>query len=305
MKEFLPAIMGGDPFCDAFRGLYDPHCYWKLTDPEYCLTVMRGAYEGGCRAFDYSFPNVQDMFMRLRESADEPVVGVANPTYLQGVTLAGRQLQYCRSRIIKTLVEDPAFLTPEISADIRDNLRNNACMVFGYDIDAIPLSDKEIGAIQLDEDIYRLRLDGLKESTYVLIGGTDADWLFSLGREDIIERMGQLVRARGQRPVLICHYASTVLPRADLMGLDVEAYFAPINKSWSWFSLEDSQKAVREAKKPVIAFMAFACGGLKDGMRAAAEYLRDACGVSGVLFGTTKPQNAKQTAAMLLDVFGH
>jgi len=305
MKKFFPAIMGGDPFCDAFRGLYDLHCYWKLTDPEYCLAVMRGAYEGGCRAFDYSFPNVQDMFMRLRESVDEPIVGIANPTYLQGVTLEGRQLQYCRSRIIKTIVENPAFLSSEISEDIRDNLRNSVCMVFGYDTDALLLTDKEIGAIQLDEDIYQRRLDGLNESRYVLIGGTDADWLFSLQREDIIERMAQVVRARGQIPVLICHYASTVLPRAEQIGLDVEAYFVPINKSWSWFNLKDSQESVREATKPVVAFMAFACGGLKDGMRTAAEFLRDACNVSGVLFGTTKPQNAQNTAAMLQDVFGH
>jgi hypothetical protein len=264
---------------------------------------MRGAYDGGCRLFDYSFPNVQDMFLRLKESVQEPIVGVANPTYLQGPTLEGRHLQYCRSRILKTLVEEDAFLTPEISKDIRDNLRDSACMVFGYDADAAPLSDKEIAGIELDEDIYRRRLDGLGESTYVLVGGTDADWLFSLGREDIIQRMSAIVRERGQKPLLICHYASVVLPRADSIGLDVDAYFAPINKSWSWFSLEASMNAARAAQKPVIAFMAFACGGLKDEMAKAAEFLRDACGIAGILFGTTKPKNATQTAAMLIDVF--
>jgi hypothetical protein len=49
--------------------------------------------------------------------------------------------------------------------------------------------------------------------------------------------------------------------------------------------------------------MAFACGGLKDEMAKAAEFLRDACGISGILYGTTKPKNATQTAAMLIDIF--
>ena len=35
------AILGGDPFSDIFRGLYDPKCFWRLTDPDYCLAVMQ------------------------------------------------------------------------------------------------------------------------------------------------------------------------------------------------------------------------------------------------------------------------
>lgn len=304
MKELSPVIMGGDPFSDIFRGLYDPRSFWNLTDPDYCLSVMRSAYEGGCRAFDYSFRNVQDIFSRLREDVDEEIVGYANPTYLQGTMLGGKHLQFQRSRILKTIVSVPGFIESETAKKIHDDFRVNTCMVFGYDPDATALSDSEIDSIYLDEVLFEKRLDELNESNFVLIGGTDADWLFTLKRADIIVRMAEIVRSRGKKPLLICHYASTVLPAADKMNLDVEGYFAPINKSWSWFDLEASKRAVQLAKKPVIAFMAFACGGLTNGMQEAADFLKRDCGVSGILFGTTKAKNALNTSILLTETFG-
>lgn len=303
MKQLADIILGGDTFSDAFRGLYDPQMYWNLTDPDYCISVMRAAYEGGCRAFDFSFGNVREMFERFRDTVDEEITGYANPTFLQGCKLDGKDLQYLRNRILKTFTTCPGYWSPELMARVRDDLRVNTCMVFGYDPDAIPLSDAEIARIYLDEDTFCARLDELRGSSFVMIGGTDADWLFTLGRYDLIQRMAEIVRSRGQQPLLICHYASSVLPKADAIGLDVDAYFAPINRSWAWFSQEEARAAVLAAQKPVIAFMAFACGGLSLSMEDAARYLRNECGVSGILYGTTKPKNAKSSAEMLRRVF--
>lgn len=294
------AILGGDPFSDAFRGLYDPGCYWKLTDPDYCLSVMEAAYAGGCRAFDFSFGQVQEVFLRLQDRVGEPLDGYGNPTYLQGVMLEGRHLQFLRDRVLKTI----AARMNGAERDRFDRLGDSAKMVFGFDRSAEPLSDREIGAIRLDERVFLKRLSELGACRYVLVGGTDADWLFTLGRADIIGQMSELVRSLGKKPLLLCHYASTVLPAADRVKLDVDGYFAPINSSWAWFSLEAAKEAVRQAKKPVIAFMAFACGGLKEELHRAARFLRDECGVAGVLYGTTKPRNAEATAALLLEVFG-
>lgn len=304
MSNLPTTILGGDTFTECFRGLYDLNMYWRLTDPEYCVSVMRGAYESGVRAFDFSFDSVRKMFVTLRDSVDEEIVGIANPTWLQGCKLGTKDLQYLRSRVLKTYTEVSGFVSPEIAKMVKDELRTKVCMVFGYDPDAKPFTDKEINALYLDEDAYAARLDEVRDSKYVIIGGTDADWLFTLHREDIIARMGEIVRSRGQIPLLLCHYASTVLPKADAMNLDVDAYFAPINKSWAYFTLDDAKKACQNATKPVYAFMAFACGGLTGGMREAAEWVRDECGCKGLLYGTTKPQNAFSTGKMLLDVFG-
>lgn len=255
-------ILGGDPFCDVFRGLYDTRNFWNLTDPDYCVSVMQAAYEGGCRCFEISFPAVQEMFVKLRAKTTEPLTGLANPTYLQGAELHGKPLQFLRSRVLATFAEREGFLTAQQAHKLKTSLRHNACMVFGYNPQAQPLTDEEIAQITLNETSYKHRLAGLDACDEVLVGGTDADWLFTLGREDIIASMCEIVRSLGKRPHLICHYASAVLPKADAIGLNVGKYFAPINKEWAWLDKEEAIEAVRHAQKPVIAFMAFACGHL-------------------------------------------
>lgn len=295
------AILGGDPFSDVFRGLYDLRCFWKLTDPDYCLSVMRGAYDGGCRAFDYSFPEVQKIFLRLQDSVEDKITGYGNPTYLQGVKLGDKPLQFCRDQMLKTIVED--FFEPRLSGMIKYDLRRNSCMVFGYDEAAEKLGEKEIKGLYLDEEIFTERLRQLDACKYMMIGGTDADWLFSLQRPDIIAEMAAITRANGKIPLLICHYASTILPEAERMKLDVEGYFLPINKQWSWFSKEETVKAIKDCARPVIAFMAFASGGLKEDLPGALAYLKNEAGASGVMYGTSKPDNARKTAEMIIKVF--
>ena len=302
MNKLPGAMLGGDPFCDVFRALYDPGCFWKLTDPDYCLSVMSAAYDGGCRCFDYSFGAVQDIFLRLRESVPEKVTGAGNLTWLQGPKFEGRHLQHCRDRVLSTLVN--GYLDTFAAALVRDTLREEAGMVFGYDMEASPYTDEEVAAIYLDEDVFCGRLDELNECDYALIGGTDADWLFTLGRQDIIERMAVIVRQREKKPLLICHYASLVLPAADRCGLDVDGYLAPVNKSWSWITPEKGRAAVKNAAKPVIAFMAFACGGLKNNICEAAMFLQRELGVAGILYGTTKPRNAFESAKQIIELFG-
>ena len=302
MNGLPGVILGGDTFCDVFRALYDHRCYWRLTDPDYCVSVMKAAYDGGCRAFDFSFAPVREMFDTLRRQVDEPVTGLGNPTWLPGPKLHGKHLQYCRDRVVKTIVE--TRLSPADAALVRDNYRLNNCLVFGYDPASELLSDADVAAIELDEAVFNARLDELDAADIYFIGGTDADWLFSLGRADILQRMAAIVRGRGKKSILLCHYSSVVLPAADAMGLDVDGYAAPVNIHWSWINTDEGRAAVRKATKPVIAFMAFASGGLSTSLEEAALYLREDCGVSGVLFGTTKPHNARASAQMLRAIYG-
>jgi hypothetical protein len=75
----LPAsILGGDPF-NQFRFLYRKDLWWKLNDPEYCLSVMRAAYAAGGKAFDLSFPENTRLFKRLMTEAGETYWVLAIP----------------------------------------------------------------------------------------------------------------------------------------------------------------------------------------------------------------------------------
>ena len=300
MTDRLPAaILGGDPFT-MFRFLYRRDCLWKLFDEDYCLSVMRAAYEGGCRAFDLSFEVNARLFRRLLDETGEPLVGIGNPSWEQGVFLNDRYLQYSRDRIMKTLVGE---LFPRPIASLVDKkLSHDDVLVFGYDREAAPLSEGEIASICLDEAVYAQRLETFKDCRYILVGGADADWLVSLGRTDIVLDMINFVRSKGFIPLVLSQYPTLVLPRLESAGCDAEGYAIPLNKNWSWFDRDDCVEIVQSLTKPVIAFMAFAGDNLKQDIRGAIEWLYGVAGVDSILFGTAIPAHARQTAALACTV---
>lgn len=301
MKTLHPVILGGDPFSNVFRGLYNLQRFWKLTDPEYCLNIMQAAYAGGARAFDLSFPENVELFCALQKRVDEQIFAYGNPTYLQGTKLHGRDLQYLRDRIVKTIVEE--YLSPELVELFKHKLKEEAGMVFGYDAEADALTEQEVADIYLDEKAFARRLEQLACCKYIMLGGTDADWLFSLQRADVIRRMVAITRQKGYIPLLICHYASEVLPKAEEISLDVEGYVIPLNKEWSWFTKARTLALLQRLTKPVISFMGLGSGGLRHDIHSALEFLFKDCKVSGILFGTSKPENAYKTTKAAISIY--
>jgi len=295
----LPAsILGGDPF-NQFRFLYRRELLWKLFDEEYCYSVMRAYYEAGGMAFDLSFDVNTRLFHRLLADTGKPLLGVGNPTWEQGVFLNGRYLQYSRDRIIRTLVE--RLWPKDIAQLVKEELSRSAVLVFGYDPQAPLLSDEEIESIALDAAAYLKRLSLFKDCEIVLFGGADADYLVSLGREDIVAEMVNIAQRQGLRPYLLSQYPSLVLPKMEKIGLDVEGYAVPLNKEWSWFDRESCLEAVQATEKSVIAFMPLASGGLKKDVRGALDWLYQVAGVESILFGTATAAHAMQTAMIAHD----
>jgi hypothetical protein len=289
----LPAsILGGDPF-NQFRFLYRRELLWKLFDEEYCLSVMRAAYTAGGHAFDLSFEVNSRLFKRLLDETGEKLLGFGNPTWEQGVILHNRYLQYSRDRILITLVK--RCFPGDIAEKVEKELSQQDILVFGYDRDAKPLSDEEIASIRLDSELFLRRISIFKDCQYLLLGGSDADWLVSLGRVDLIAEMAQIARNEGFIPYLLCQYASHILPLVEKSGADVDGYAVPLNKEWSWFSRDACVEVIRSIHKPVIAFMPLASGGLQKDVRGALDWLYGTVGVESILFGTATPEHAAET----------
>lgn len=296
-----PVILGGDPF-NRFRFLYDRSLWWKLHDPEYAIRVMRAAYDAGCRAYDLSDEGNVRLFWQFRVRVEESLTGFGNPTWEQGVFLHGRYLQLSRDRILRTLVERP-LLPADIAAQVRDHLSGEAVMVFGYDREAPLLSDEEIADICLNEGAFLKRLSGFGSACqYIFLGGSDADWLLSLGRADIVQRMAILTRKSGFVPILLVHYASYVIPIAEAADIDVDGYAVPLNRDWSWFDRDACVDLVRSIDKPFVAFMPLASGGLKHDVRGALRWLLHEIGVATIFFGTARPEHAAETTRIVLDL---
>jgi|APSaa5957512622_1039677.scaffolds.fasta_scaffold44248_2 hypothetical protein len=302
LTERLPAvILGGDPFT-MFRFLYRRDCLWKLFDEDYCLSVMRAAYEGGCRAFDLSFEVNARLFSRLLDETGDPLSGFGNPSWEQGVFFNGRYLQYSRDRIMKTLVER-LFPRP-IASLVKEKLSLDDVLVFGYDRGAASLSDEEIASIHLNKETYAKRLEVFEDCRYILVGGADADWLVSLGRTDIVLDMIAYVRSRGFTPLVLSQFPTLVLPALESAGCDAEGYAVPLNKNWSWFDRDECVEVIQSISKPIVAFMAFASDNLKKDITGAMEWLYGVAGVESILFGTAIPEHARQTSALALSARG-
>ena len=297
-SERLPAsILGGDPF-NQFRFLYRKELLWKLFDEDYCLSVMRACYQAGGKAYDLSFDVNARLMRRLIAETGDSLVGFGNPTWEQGVFLNGRYLQYSRDRILRTLV-DRLFPCP-VARLVEEKLSRDDVLVFGYDREALPLGDAEIAGISLDRDCFRQRLSIFKDCQYIFLGGSDADWLVPLGRIDVVAQMAEVVRQEGRIPMLLCQYATLVLPAAEAAGLDVEGYAVPLNRDWSWFSRDECVDVVKSTHKPVVAFMPLASGGLRKDVRGALEWLYADVGVESILYGTATPEHAFQTTQTAL-----
>jgi hypothetical protein len=296
LPERLPAsILGGDPF-NQFRFLYRRELLWKLFDEEYCYSVMQAAYEAGCRAYDLSFEINTRMFRRLLDETGERLLGFGNPTWEQGVILNGRHIQYSRDRILRTLVER-LFPRP-LAKLVEDKLSHEDVLVFGYDRQAQPLEDREIAGIHLDHDLFRRRISIFKNCQYLLLGGSDADWLVPLGRADIVAEMIAVAQSEGFTPFVLCQYATLVLPALEAAGAGAPGYAVPLNKEWSWFSRDECVEIVNSVKKPVIAFMPLASGSLRKDVRGALDWLYADAGVESILYGTADAIHAGETTRL-------
>lgn len=294
-ERLPPSILGGDPF-NQFRFLCRKELWWKLHDEEYCLSVMRAAYEAGGRAFDLSFEVNTRLFRQLIEETGQELIGFGNPTWEQGIFLNGRFIQLSRDRILRTLVE--RLFPRGIARLVDEKLSREDVLVFGYDRGAELLSDEEIAGISLDEEVFRQRLSIFQDCQYICLGGSDADWLVPLGRMDVVADLARVIREEGFIPILLCQYATLVVPVAEAAGLDVEGYAVPLNRAWSWFDRDECVEIVKSLDKPVIAFMPLASGGLRKDVCAALDWLYTEVGVESILFGTATAAHAGETTRM-------
>lgn len=290
-----PSILGGDPF-NQFRFLYRRELLWKLFDEDYCYSVMKACYDAGGTAYDLSFEVNTRLFRRLLDETGSDLLGFGNPSWEQGVFFNGKYIHYHRDRILKTLVERK-FPKP-VAKLVDEKLAQDDLMVFGYDRKVDALSDDEIGSIHLDKWAFVQRISIFKDCQYLFLGGSDADWLVSLGRMDILQEMVALSRSLGFVPYILCQYASHIIPLIEDAHLDVAGYAVPLNRDWSWMDLDSTLEVVHSLKKPVVAFMPFANGGLRADIRGALDWLYGVAGVDSILYGTATAEHASHTTQL-------
>lgn len=267
-------------------------------DATKALQIMKNTVSCGVKSLDLS-PPLADLFKQLQVETDEKIVG-----------LGALQEWTCRNFTIEDVPLEN--YSEEIKATVRLRLPHGYLEHLGRSKiakteflnsffvpsrRAEPLRQSQIEAIHLTPDFFENRLELYKKLNLKLIqfGGITADWLVGVGRVDLLEKLLQMVKRRGFTPILICHWASMVLPVCEQKLDEVAAYIIPLNKLWSLLNLQETLRVIKKTDKPIIAMKTLAQGVLSNQIESAYTFLFKKAGVAAVLVGVESKNEAERT----------
>jgi len=267
-------------------------------DSSKTLEVMKTSVECGVRSLDVSPPLVE-VFNRLRKQSDERIEGLGAiqewrcANFMIDSVPLSKHAEEIKATMCSTL--PPNFLEHSKVA-IPSYVRS----FFLHENSLKPLTVSQIERITMNSEFFEKKLEFYQrlDLKIVLYGGGAADWLVALGRSDLLENLTRLIRRYGFIPILVCHWASLVLPRAE-KELDAAGYVIPLNRLWSIQSLADVLRVTKKIRKPIIAMKPLARGALANDLEGAFEFLFKKAGVTAVLVGVSSVAEAKQTFQVL------
>jgi hypothetical protein len=304
--EVSRAILGCDCFISwlyqggssLFRGADGNLDVPKVFD------VMRTCVDYGVSGIDVSPPLI-DAFKKLQAITDEKTVGLGaiQEWSCENFTLNGAPLQSYSEEIKVTV----GSMLPK---QYLDNLARfegpETNFVRAFFIPQRPakaLTKAQVDSIRIEPRFFerRLELYGQINLKLVQFGGLTADWLVAIGRIDLLADLCELIRKRGFKPLLICHWASIVLPLVEKQ-FEVAGYIIPLNKLWSLLSLPMALDVIRNVEKPIIAMKPLARGILANDLNEAFSFLFKKAKVDAIMVSVCSQSEAKQTFSTIRSV---
>jgi len=304
--EISRAILG----CDCFISwLYQGGTsLFKLADGNLDVSrafdVVRTCVDYGVTGIDIP-PLLVAVFKKLQGITDEKIVGFGaiQEWFCKNFTLDGVPLENYSEEIKAT-----------VSSKLPQRYMKGFVRSKGPEMDFIrsffvpkrpakPLTNAQIDSVKIEPRFFEKRLELYRHLNLKLVqfGGVTADWLASMGRMDLLAYLSQLIKKGGFKPLLICHWASIVLPLAE-KELEVAGYIIPINKSWSLLSLSEALNVIKNVKKPLIAMKPLARGALANDLNGAFTFLFKKAKVEAVMVGVSSQTEARQTFSAIAKV---
>jgi len=269
------------------------------------LEVMKVSVSYGVKCIDLSPPLIE-AFVRLQDKTDEEIVGLGS---LQEWT--------CKNFTIDDV--PLSNYAEEIKASVRQKLPKGYLAdltqsnmpglefiqsFFAPNRATRPLTQSQIDSIGMKPEFFTRRLELYQKLNVKLVqfGGIAADWLVTIGRIDLLEKLLQLIKSKRFKPILICHWTSMVLPTCEKELDEVAGYIVPINKLWGLLTLHETLKTIKNIKKPIIAMKTLARNALLNDMESTYHFLFKEAGVTAVLVGVSSKIEAKQTFSTIGNV---
>lgn len=150
-----------------------------------------------------------------------------------------------------------------------------------------PYGSEEIEDMTLDVPRLKDVLLSLEGFRILLIEpGSETDFLTLTGRTDILEEAVSTARDRMGCPVVVgTHHAGSTIPILEDTQIDISGYVTPLNTIGALMlpTVERALRAIRSARRPVIAIKAMAGGRVPP--KEAFRHVFDEVGVASCMIG--------------------
>lgn len=228
---------------------------------QHLYPLMEKIYEIGGWCFDLPSSNHLESFKRLRESIGEAnLIGFGHLEAEVGVSLTGKPLHRFESKVISTMIKN--VVPPDLVRKLFP----------AYPHEDV-LTQREIDRITFDRARFHqaLSIFDPEEVLFLLIGGKYGDWLWGLGRGDLLELMVSEARQKGFIPIFSGQWATYILPKSK--HLEAAAYAIPVNKRKALFDLTQAWNLIKKFEKPVLSLDPLAEGKLMKESEQAFSFL--------------------------------
>lgn len=247
---------------------------WTPTPPhpESILALTHKAYDLGVACFDLPTPRHLEAFRELKAlTEDDSLIGIGHLDAEEGVSLLGRPLHQFESGLAATLQKN--LFPPHLIRTLKERGLWTPRRFFDSPISSEVLTQKEIDRISFDLARFDRALSRFRptETPYLLIGERYGDWLLGLGRSDLLQKMIARAKERGFIPIFSANWTTFALPKAR--PLEAAAYAVPINRAWSFFSLDLASRLVKKFDRCLIGLSPFGDGKLLVRAREALSFL--------------------------------
>jgi len=165
----------------------------------------------------------------------------------------------------------------------------------------------KIEKVSIDRERMRHAVESLKDFNVAFAElGSETDFLVMIHRMDLLGELVDWLRGSfGYRAILGTHHAGSTIPTLERSGIKFHGYVTPINKKGVMMfpTQELAAKAVRNARKPIIAIKPLAGGRIPP--QPALEYVYGDLNAHTCMIGVSSKEELDRNFTTALRLLRH
>jgi len=213
--------------------------------------------------------------------------------YRRWTTYYNIEKKYGEKMILERYLNDPVL-------QARENWKEK----FLWNLNNVSPYSFEIDDLQIDYEVVKDILSKLKEMSVLYVElGSETDFLAMCNRLDILSNLINLISNNFRYKCLLgCHHSGTTIPILESSSINFDGYITPVNKLGVMMfpTQQESENAIKNATKPVIAIKPFAGGRISP--IDAFEYVYDKLEIKSCMIGVGSEKELDEDVSSAVEV---